>query len=119
MAFPPLDPRRLLACVLAPSCSPAFNEHPGLTNTVPDPHCATAGRAHLDEEVAQGVLDYPADTRKVFAQAICGITDPTEEFENDMTLGAGAMAYVLLAVSCGPGWPWLLCWGAAVSMLGL
>ena len=65
------------------------------------------------------MLDYPADTRKVFAQAICGITDPTEEFENDMTLGAGAMAYVLLAVSCGPGWPWLLCWGAAVSMLGL
>ena len=64
------------------------------------------------------MLDYPADTCKVFAQAICGITDPTEDF-SDMTLGAGAMAYVLLAVSCGPGWLRAAVLGAVVSMLGL
>ena len=65
------------------------------------------------------MLDYPADTCKVFAQAICGITDPTEEFINGMALGAGAMAYVWLAVSCGPDWLRAAVLGAAVTMLGL
>ena len=71
----------------------------------------------------QGVLDCPADTRMVFAQAICGITDATVETIEDMKLGAGAMAYVLLAVIYGPCWLWAAvqstCVGAALRMLCL
>ena len=45
--------------------------------------------------------EWPMGSRRLFAIAILEAKDPSNELLQDMTLGAGAMAYTLLAVRAG------------------